>query len=69
METAKIVRDGDSQSIRLPREFNFEGDEVLIRRIGNITMLIPKNRATQTFFDGINDFTEDFLPNGRERIQ
>ena len=66
METAKIIRNGDSQSIQLPTEFHFDGDEVLIRRFGNVTMLVPKDQLSQTFIDGIHGFTEDFLPNGRE---
>jgi antitoxin VapB len=30
--TAKIFMNGRSQAVRLPAEFRFEGDEVLIRR-------------------------------------
>lgn len=32
MRTAKIFKNGRSQAVRLPAEFRFEGDEVLIRR-------------------------------------
>lgn len=32
MQTAKIFKNGRSQAVRLPAEFRFEGDEVLIRR-------------------------------------
>ena len=30
--TAKLFKNGRSQAVRLPAEFRFEGDEVLIRR-------------------------------------
>lgn len=32
MQTAKLFKNGRSQAVRLPVEFRFEGDEVLIRR-------------------------------------
>ena len=32
MQTAKLFKNGRSQAVRLPAEFRFEGDEVLIRR-------------------------------------
>ena len=60
MEKAKIIKNGDENMVVLP------DDEVLIRRIGNMIMLVPKEKALQTFMDGLNGFTEDFLPNGRE---
>jgi antitoxin VapB len=30
--TARLFNDGESQAVRLPSEFRFDGDEVLIRR-------------------------------------
>jgi antitoxin VapB len=32
MQTAKLFKNGRSQAVRLPAEFRFDGDEVLIRR-------------------------------------
>ncbi len=31
MATAKLFKNGQSQAVRLPKEFRFEGDEVLIK--------------------------------------
>ena len=31
-KTAKLFKNGRSQAVRLPKEFRFEGDEVLVRR-------------------------------------
>jgi len=30
MKTAKLFKNGQSQAVRLPKEFRFEGDEVLL---------------------------------------
>src|SRR5437870_12203116 len=32
MKTAEIFKHGNSQAVRLPKEFRFDGDEVLVRR-------------------------------------
>ena len=46
MLTAKLFKNGRSQAVRLPAEFRFEGDEVLIRRdpVTGEVVLSPHNR-------------------------
>lgn len=39
IETAKLFKNGNSQAVRLPMEFRFEGSEVLIYREGNKVIL------------------------------
>ena len=41
MARAKVFYNGRSQSIRLPKEFRFEGTEVSIRREGDAVILEP----------------------------
>lgn len=43
---AKLFWNGRSQALRLPRDFRFEGDEVLIRREGEAVILEPIPKAT-----------------------
>lgn len=66
METATVIRNGQEQSLRLPKNFRLDGNEFLIRRLGNVIMLIPKEEAWNIFMEGLNGFTDDFFPNGRE---
>lgn len=67
METAKIFQSGGSQAVRLPKRFRFSGDdEVLIRKIGNAVLLTPKEKAWETFLQGLDGFTDDFFQDGRE---
>ncbi|MDR1204449.1 MAG: antitoxin [Peptococcaceae bacterium] len=67
METAKLFANGQSQAVRLPKEYRFAGDEVYIQKIGNAVMLFPKERAWETFLDGLNGFSHDFMEYGREQ--
>lgn len=66
METAKLFENGRSQAVRLPKKFRFSGDEVLVRRLGQAVILLPKEAVWQTFLDGLHTFTDDFLEDGRE---
>lgn len=66
METAKIFENGRSQAVRLPKEFRFIGDEVFVQKLGHAVMLYPKDAAWETFLNGLNSFSEDFLADGRE---
>ena len=65
METAKLFVNGQSQAVRLPKECRFSGNEVYIQKVGNAVMLFPKERAWETFLNGLNSFTEDFFADGR----
>ena len=61
MKKAKLFMNGRSQAVRLPKEFRFEGSEVLIKRMGNGVLLIPQHESWQTMKDSLEMFTEDFL--------
>lgn len=66
MQTAKIFENGRSQAVRLPKQYRFTGEEVLVQRVGSAVVLLPKEAAWQTFLNGLNGFTDDFFRNGRE---
>lgn len=42
MTTAKVFMHGNSQAVRLPKEFRVEGDEVEISRVGQVIILRPR---------------------------
>ncbi len=67
MTTAKIYENGRSQAVRLPKEYRFSEDEVLISKVGEIVMLIPKSLKWDGFFSGINMFSDDFMAKGRQQ--
>ena len=67
METAKIFTSGNSQAVRLPKEYRFPGTEVGIKKIGNIVILVPVEQAWETFLDGVFGFTDDYLSDGRQQ--
>lgn len=66
MHTAKIFKSGRSQAVRLPEEFRFEGDEVMVTRLGAAVVLLPKNHDWEVMFGALDGFGEDFM---RDRVQ
>lgn len=67
MQTAKLFQNGRSQAVRLPKEFQFSGNDVIIRKVGEMVMLFPKNKAWETFLRGLDGFSDDFLAEGRQQ--
>lgn len=60
MNTAKLFVNGNSQAVRLPKEYRFQGDEVVIKRMGNAVVLLPKDDPWKVMFDALTEFPEDF---------
>lgn len=67
MQTAKVFRNGRSQAVRLPKEFQFSGDVVYIQKVGDSVVLFPKEKLWETFLHGLNGFTDDFIAEGRDQ--
>jgi len=60
MKTAKLFKNGQSQAVRLPKEFRMTGKEVYIKKQGEAIVLLPKEKSWGTLFDSLNHFEKDF---------
>ena len=74
MKVAKLFKNGQSQAVRLPKEFRCEGTQVFIKRVGNAVLLLPEQNSWQMLFDSLNQFSDDFMefreqPDQQERLQ
>jgi len=61
MKTAKLFKNGDSQAVRLPKEFRFAGKEVLIKRVGSAVVLLPKAKSWDALVQSLDKFPPDFM--------
>jgi antitoxin VapB len=66
VKTAKIFQNGQSQAVRLPKEFRFDDTEVFIKKSGNVVYLIPRNNSWDSLIGSLQKFSPDFM---EERIQ
>jgi antitoxin VapB len=67
MPTAKVFRSGNSQAIRLPKEFRFKGKEVEIFRRGDEVVLRDKEKNLRRAFDLIAGLPDDLVLPDREK--
>lgn len=61
MKTAKLFRNGQSQAVRLPKEFRFEGEFVYVKKSGNAVVLIPAANSWDSLVQSLDKFSDDFF--------
>jgi antitoxin VapB len=61
MKIAKLFQNGQSQAVRLPKEFRFKGQQVFIKKQGNAIILLPMKNPWQPLFDSLHKFSKDFM--------
>jgi antitoxin VapB len=67
MLSSKVFISGNSQAIRLPKEYQVEDKELYIQKIGNTIILFPKTNPWETFEKSLSEFSEDFMADGRNQ--
>jgi len=70
-KTASVFWTGRSQAVRLPREFRFEGDTVLVRREGNAVILEPVHAWPEGYVESFTGVPDDFVrpPQGETDVR
>jgi antitoxin VapB len=70
MGTARVFRSGNSQAVRLPKQFRFKSKEVEIFRRGDEVVLREKKGCLSRAFDLLAGLPEDFdVPSENDRPQ
>lgn len=68
---AKVFRSGNSQAIRLPKDFRFAVDEVEVSREGDAVILRPRQDTSDRWASlraaVERGFSDDFMAEGREQ--
>ena len=67
MLSSKVFTSGNSQAIRLPKEYQVDDKELFIQKIGNTIILFPKKNPWESFERSLNEFTDDFMSDGRQQ--
>ena len=65
MSTARIFKSGNSQAVRLPKEFRFDTKEVEIFRRGREIVLREPRRNLSRAFAALAALPPDFMSEGR----
>lgn len=66
---ARLFWTGGSQAVRLPKEFRFEGDAVLVRREGSAVILEPSQTWPEGYVDSFAGIPDDFARPSQGEIE
>ncbi len=65
MKRTRIFQSGNSQAVRLPKQFRFRVNEVEIFRRGDEIVLKAPKRNLKSAFQALAAFPKDFMVRGR----
>ena len=65
MSMARTFTTGRSQAIRIPKEYRLPDEEIFINQIGYTVTLTPVSKLRDSFAQGLQMFTDDFMEDGR----
>lgn len=67
MFCTKVFKSGNSQAVRIPKEYHIDGSEMFIKKIGTTIILYPKTRPWENLKKSLSEFTDDFMSEGRNQ--
>ena len=67
MKAVKVFKSGNSQAVRIPKEFQVNDEELIINKIGNTIVLFPQNDPWELFKKSLQEFSDDFFADGRKQ--
>ena len=69
MDTARVFKSGNSQAVRIPKEYVLNDKEYYIQKIGNVLILKPVSDPWKGLRDSLSKFTDDIFDDGRNQPQ
>lgn len=66
MKKAKLFKNGQSQAVRLPKEYRLRGDHVFIKKHGNNLILIPAESSWDSLIASLEKFSDDFMSDRKQ---
>ncbi len=61
MKTAKIFQNGRSQAIRLPKEYQFAGKDVYVKKFNDVVILFSKTDPWASLVNSLEQFSDDYM--------
>jgi antitoxin VapB len=67
MQTTRVFKSGNSQAIRIPKEYQVDEEELFINKIGKTIILYPKNDPWELFKNRHREISDDYFSDGRNQ--
>ena len=68
MNITKVYQSGNSQAVRIPKEFRFRAEEVEIFKRGDEIILREKKGNLSELFYLLASLSDDFMAEGRQQL-
>ena len=52
---------GRSEAVRLPKNCRFGSTEVYVKKIGDLVILVPKDKVWDVFTQSLDGFSDDYM--------
>ncbi|MCD4707852.1 MAG: antitoxin [Candidatus Sabulitectum sp.] len=65
MHTTKVFKSGNSQAVRIPKEYTFEEKELYIQRVGSVLVLSSMRTPWSSLRNSLEKFSDDVFSDGR----
>ena len=65
MVCTKVFISGNSQAVRIPKEFHIDFSQLFIKKIGSSIILTPKESNWENLERSLSEFSDDFMIEGR----
>ena len=63
--TTRPFMSGRSQAVRIPKDYRFEDEELVINRVGDSVIITPRSSLKTMFKSGVSMLSDDFMMDGR----
>ena len=67
MFATKVFTSGNSQAVRIPKEYHIDYSEIFIKKIGTTIILYPQSKPWENLKKSLSEFTDDFMLEGRNQ--
>ena len=67
MVSTKVFTSGNSQAVRIPKEFHIDYSDLYIKKIGSTIILFPQENRWENLERSLSEFSDDFMNEGRNQ--
>lgn len=67
MISTKVFTSGNSQAVRIPKEFHIDCSDLCIKKIGSTIILFPLENRWENLERSLSEFSDDFMSEGRNQ--
>ena len=65
MVKTKTFNSGNSQALRIPKDYRFDKENIIVNKIGKVLIAYEEDDRYSLLMESLHMFTDDYLSEGR----